>query len=107
MQKYFELFELLEEYIRDYQRLIIQQKIDKYTCPLILQYRSEIQEIIDFFNENKDDIPFNLYQDFQKVIQNLQEYDNSFTQLIPEIKRMINLSHYRGKYPKDHWWWYI
>ncbi|MCS7165288.1 MAG: hypothetical protein RMJ51_03295 [Candidatus Calescibacterium sp.] len=107
MQKYLEIFELLQEYITQYNRLMNQQKIDKYTCPLILQYRSEIQEIIAFIDENKDDISFNLYQEFQKIIQNLQEYDNKLVQLLPEIKRMINLNHYRTKYPKDHWWWYL
>ncbi|MCX7758022.1 MAG: hypothetical protein N2169_00175 [bacterium] len=106
MQTYFEALEILQEYIEEYQKLIVNSKINKYNSPLFLQYRSEIQDVIDFFNENKKEVPFSLYQEFQKVIQDLQENDQILLQILPEIKRFINLNHYRAKYPKDHWWWY-
>lgn len=107
MQKYLEALEILEEYLQEYQNLLNQTRINKYNAPLFLQYRSEIQDIIDFFQENKKEIPFSIYQDFEKIISNLQEDDEKLVQIIPEIKRLINLAHYKSKYPKDHWWWFV
>jgi len=107
MNKYIEAISLLEEYIQDYQKLIQENKINKYNSPMFLQYRSEIQDIIDFFQENREIIPFSIYQDFEKIIPILKELDEKLSIIIPEIKRIINLSHYQKKYPKSHWWWYL
>jgi len=103
--KYIEAFELLQEYLEDYQKILNSKKIDKINSPLILQYRSDIQDIIDFFYEEKEEVPFNIFQDFQKIVENLKELDEKLVEILPEIKRLINLNHYKLKYPKEHWWW--
>lgn len=106
MQKYLEALDLLNEYLQEYHNILESSKINKFNAPLFLQYRSEIQELIQFFQENKEDIPFSLYQDFEKLISNLQETDQKLVEILPELKRFINFSHYRTKYPKEHWWWF-
>jgi len=106
VNKYIEALDLLEEYLQDYQKLIKQQKLDRINSPLLLQYRSDIQDITDFFYDNREEVPFNIFQDFEKTISILKELDELLLNLIPEIKRLINLSHYRNKYPKKHWWWH-
>ncbi|MEN3015027.1 MAG: hypothetical protein ABDH21_03080 [bacterium] len=106
MQAYIEILDLLQEYLDDYQKMVQEKKINRYNAPLFLQYRSEIQDLIDYFEQNKEIIPFSIYQDFQKLISSLIMADEELTHLIPEIKRFVNLSHYQTKYPKEHWWWY-
>ena len=107
MQKYTEAFEILQEYIEEYKKILTENKLNKFNAPLLLQYRSEIQDLIDFFQENKEETPFSIYQDFQKEIILIQEYDQKLIELIPQIKTLINLNHYKNKYPKHHTWWYM
>jgi hypothetical protein len=52
MYKYVELLEFFRENLEDYKRLL-NEKLDKFKVPLIFQYRSEIQDIIDYFEEKK------------------------------------------------------
>lgn len=106
MQNYIEATELLEEYIEEYKKLLENQQLNKFNAPLILQYRSDIQDIIDFFYNNQENVPFSLYQDFQKLIEHIGEFDQKLVDIMPEIKRLININHYKNKYPQDHWWWY-
>jgi len=106
MYKYVELLEFFKENLEDYKRLL-NEKLDKFKAPLIFQYRSEIQDIIDYFEEKKEEIPYSVYNEFNEVLKDLEELDNKMLNLFQDIKRLIgNIGNYRSKYSKHHWWWY-
>lgn len=106
MHKYIEILELFKENLEDYKKLL-NEKIDKFRAPLILQYRSEIQELIDYFENNQEEIPYSIYNEYKELLPSIQELDNIMLQRLQEIKRLItNIGNYKGKYPKEHWWWH-
>ena len=102
------LLELLKDYIRDYTRLL-EGQLNAYTAPLVLQYRSEIQDILDILCGGNPSVPFNIKQDAQLEAQRLQEYDQKLRQRLREIYALLGASvrHYRGNYPREHWWWFV
>lgn len=106
MYKYIEILDLFKEILDDYKKLL-NEKLDKFKAPLIFQYRSEIQDIIDYFEDNQNQIPYSIYNEFKELLPTLEEIDNNMINIFQDIKKLIgNINNYRSKYPKHHWWWY-
>lgn len=98
----------LEELIADYERLVENIGNNGVNAPLLLHYRSEIEETLRELEEYDDIAPF-----LEPFYEKLRRIDDLLLQraklFLKEIGGPSKLKHYQWSLrpPKEHWWWYL
>ena len=100
-----ELLDYLEEVIEDYMRYVENIGNNGMAATLLLNYRDEIQEILDELKFEKDlDL-----QEYWRKIRDLDEIVRQKQQILVNEIGYDSFKQYQiiQDPPLSHWWWYL
>ncbi len=98
----------LEELIAEYERFVLNIGRNGINAPMLLHYRSEIQDVLDELEGQEDIAPF--LEPFYKKLEKLDdELLNKGEAFIKELGGIVKLRQYQWSLrpPTRHWWWYL
>jgi len=93
----------LDEMLKEYERFVLSIGNLKYTAAMLLYYRDEIQESLDFLKQNAE------LQDYWRKVVYL---DNILRSKAPVFVKEVGYNNFKqyqivNDPPKLYWWWYL
>lgn len=93
----------LDEMLKEYERFVLNIGNLKYTAAMLLYYRDEIQESLDFLKQNVE------LQDYWRKVVYLDNTLRSKASVFVKEVGYNNFKQYQivNNPPKLYWWWYL
>lgn len=100
-----ETVEYLEEMLADYERFVHNIGDNGYTAPMLLYYRDEVQDTLDFLTDTTD---VETRQYWQKVVELDRDLHDHAQTFVEEVGH-ANFKQYQiiNDPPRERWWWYL
>jgi len=94
----------LDEVLDDYQRYVLNIGVNRHAAPLLLYYRSEVQESLDALQQDQVDL--------KDRWRRVAELDNIVREKSSIVVREVGYHNFRqyqviNDPPRSHWWWYM
>ena len=100
-----ETVEYLEEVLHDYERFVENIGSNGYTAPMLLYYRDEVQDTLDFLTDSTEVETRPYWQKVVELDRTLKDHAQAFVEEVGHA----NFKQYQviNDPPRERWWWYL